>query len=184
MKCLSIQNPWGPLICAGVKDVENRTWPTRHRGPILVHASGVPDSWINLSELPPRFAAEHTRLSSEETANPRDTWPVQNQRLENLLETVCRFYGLPVPIPDEWPDGKADKMLIEGIKRLGKYFPSTAIIGQVDVLDCVHGHDSMWAENYCWHWVLANPVQFEKPILGIKGKLLVWDFPLPEGFVI
>lgn len=26
MKVLSIQQPWAALICAGIKDVENRTW--------------------------------------------------------------------------------------------------------------------------------------------------------------
>ena len=39
MKCLSIRQPWAHLICAGKKDVENRTWKTRHRGTIFVHAA-------------------------------------------------------------------------------------------------------------------------------------------------
>ena len=38
MKCLSIQQPWAGLIVAGIKDIENRTWATRYRGPLLVHA--------------------------------------------------------------------------------------------------------------------------------------------------
>lgn len=38
MKCLSVQQPWADLIVRGVKDVENRTWWTRLRGPILIHA--------------------------------------------------------------------------------------------------------------------------------------------------
>lgn len=39
MKALSIKNPWAYLIAAGFKDVENRTWPTKHRGKILIHAT-------------------------------------------------------------------------------------------------------------------------------------------------
>ena len=35
---LSIRQPWADLIVDGVKDVENRTWATDFRGPILIHA--------------------------------------------------------------------------------------------------------------------------------------------------
>ncbi len=38
MKVLSIRPPWAWLIFHG-KDVENRDWFTRHRGPLLIHAS-------------------------------------------------------------------------------------------------------------------------------------------------
>jgi len=39
MKALSIRQPWASLIVLGIKDIENRTWATRERGTILVHAS-------------------------------------------------------------------------------------------------------------------------------------------------
>ena len=40
MKTLSIQQPWASLICAGIKDVENRTWKAAQvPGRILIHAS-------------------------------------------------------------------------------------------------------------------------------------------------
>ncbi|WP_155321666.1 ASCH domain-containing protein [Desulfosarcina ovata] len=38
-KALSIRQPWAWLIVNGFKDVENRTWKTKYRGPVLVHAS-------------------------------------------------------------------------------------------------------------------------------------------------
>jgi hypothetical protein len=37
--CLSVRQPWAWLIVNGYKDVENRTWPTKVRGRILIHAS-------------------------------------------------------------------------------------------------------------------------------------------------
>lgn len=60
MNALSIQQPWASAIVEGLTDrnnalttykpVENRTWPTRHRGPLLIHASQVYDhegaEWI------------------------------------------------------------------------------------------------------------------------------------------
>jgi hypothetical protein len=39
MNALSIRQPWAHLILHGGKDIENRTWPTRVRGRILIHAA-------------------------------------------------------------------------------------------------------------------------------------------------
>jgi hypothetical protein len=38
MKVLSVRQPWAGLIVEGVKPVENRTWATRYRGPLAIHA--------------------------------------------------------------------------------------------------------------------------------------------------
>jgi hypothetical protein len=38
VKALSIRQPWAWLIVNGHKPVENRTWPTSHRGDLLIHA--------------------------------------------------------------------------------------------------------------------------------------------------
>lgn len=38
MKALSIRQPYAWLIVNGHKDVENRTWRTGYRGPVLIHA--------------------------------------------------------------------------------------------------------------------------------------------------
>jgi hypothetical protein len=50
MKCISIRQPWALAIVKGFKDVENRSWKTDYRGPILIHASKKIDnegySWI------------------------------------------------------------------------------------------------------------------------------------------
>jgi hypothetical protein len=39
MKALSVCQPWAWAIVAGLKTVENRTRRTRHRGPLVIHAS-------------------------------------------------------------------------------------------------------------------------------------------------
>lgn len=39
MKALSIRQPWAWLIVNGHKDIENRSWSTKQRGIVLVHAS-------------------------------------------------------------------------------------------------------------------------------------------------
>lgn len=39
MKALSVRQPWAWLIVNGHKDIENRSWPTKVLGTVLVHAS-------------------------------------------------------------------------------------------------------------------------------------------------
>jgi hypothetical protein len=38
MKVLSVRQPWAWAIIHGGKDVENRVWETKHRGPLAIHA--------------------------------------------------------------------------------------------------------------------------------------------------
>lgn len=39
MKALSINQPWAWAIIKGYKDIENRDWSTKYRGPVIIHAS-------------------------------------------------------------------------------------------------------------------------------------------------
>ncbi len=38
MKCLTIDPVWAWAIIHGPKRIENRSWATRHRGPLAIHA--------------------------------------------------------------------------------------------------------------------------------------------------
>jgi hypothetical protein len=51
--------------------------------------------------------------------------------------------------------------------------PLGAIIGSVDVVDCVVASPSQWAMNGYYHWVLANPHQLKR-IRPMKGSLGLW----------
>lgn len=42
MKTLSVRQPYAWLLVSGLKDVENRSWDTTHRGPLLIHAAAKP----------------------------------------------------------------------------------------------------------------------------------------------
>jgi len=59
--------------------------------------------------------------------------------------------------------------------------PDGAIIGEVDIIDCVISHSSIWAEKAAegekpiYNWVLANAVLYDEPILNVKGKLSFWE---------
>lgn len=76
-----------------------------------------------------------------------------------------------------------------------KYSGISAIIGEVDIIDCVINHPSIWAEKSTpelydekgnpvydkpiYNWVLANPALYDEPILNVKGKLSFWEFENP-----
>ena len=38
MKVITIKQPWASLIAEGIKEYEFRTWKTKYRGDILIHA--------------------------------------------------------------------------------------------------------------------------------------------------
>ena len=44
-RVLSVKQPWAWAIVSGLKRVENRSWATKYRGTIYIHASRQVDSW-------------------------------------------------------------------------------------------------------------------------------------------
>lgn len=67
------------------------------------------------------------------------------------------------------------------------FYSKSAIIGEVDIVDCVINHPSIWAEktetsagypikHIIYNWVLANAVIYDEPILNVKGKLSLWEY--------
>lgn len=38
LPCITVKQPFADMIATGEKDIENRSWPTNYRGPILIHA--------------------------------------------------------------------------------------------------------------------------------------------------
>jgi hypothetical protein len=142
MKALSIKQPWAALIAHGIKDIENRTWKTKFRGKIYIHASG---------QIYPLFKGNNLVF-------PPDQWNDINKKVDVFKK-----------------------------EEHDKFFLKSAIIGEVEIVDCVQDHPSIWAEKHSdfmgefihkpiWNWVLANPVLYDKPILNVKGKLSFW-FP-------
>lgn len=131
MKALSVKNPWAMLIAHGIKDIENRTWKTTHRGRIYIHAG---------KDYP------YVTLTDEQ---------------ENQIRGDLRY---------------------NFIKRK---FTCSAIIGEVNIIDCVLDHPSIWAEKSApgekpiWNWVLGNSILYEQLIDNVKGALNLWNYTKP-----
>lgn len=45
MKALSLTQPWASLIAWGIKRIETRSWATRYRGPLAIHAARAFPRW-------------------------------------------------------------------------------------------------------------------------------------------
>ena len=44
VRALTLHQPWATLVALGHKTYETRSWPTKHRGPLLIHAGKGPAS--------------------------------------------------------------------------------------------------------------------------------------------
>lgn len=53
MRALTLREPWASLVLEGVKTIETRSWATRYRGELLIHAgcSRVPRGDAHAAEL-------------------------------------------------------------------------------------------------------------------------------------
>jgi hypothetical protein len=67
MKTLTIKQPWASLIVEGLKDIENRTWATKFRGRVLVHAAAKCDKR--------HWSAGMYRDRSPGCSNINHSWP-------------------------------------------------------------------------------------------------------------
>jgi hypothetical protein len=85
LKAVTIRQPFATLVMAGVKRCENRTWPVRHRGLLIVHAAAAPPSgrdWPDV--LPPGLDAGRLDLP-----------PFRSLPLGAVLGAVDLFACLP-----------------------------------------------------------------------------------------
>lgn len=50
MKAITVWQPWAGALAAGIKENETRSWPTKYRGPIAIHAAmkAIQHTWSDL----------------------------------------------------------------------------------------------------------------------------------------
>lgn len=52
--------------------------------------------------------------------------------------------------------------------------PLGALVGSVDLIDCVRGSSSQWATRGQWHWILEAPRKLARPRY-MPGRLGLWS---------
>ena len=96
MKAISLWQPWASLVAYGIKDRENRSWPTNYRGPLLIHAA---KRWDDGALL------EVKRWIAEGIVKP--TKPLPTEWPEGVLVGCailedCRMHKLVGNEPNPW----------------------------------------------------------------------------------
>lgn len=170
---LTLNNPWGWFIVAGLKDIENRTWKTDYRGRIIIHANKEPFLWPPYDYIPENvwngmLAEYNSGIKFEEGSDYYKAYGKLRARADRVLGFTDEADRLPIE--------EFENALIAAGKDMSKGCPfvSNALIGEVDLVDIVQDSDSPWAFPDCYHWVLKNPIMYDKPQIGIKGKLRLW----------
>lgn len=57
MKALTILQPWASLIACGAKKIETRSWATKYRGPLAIHAGKQWREIVKKGDLPEEIHA-------------------------------------------------------------------------------------------------------------------------------
>lgn len=179
--CLSVPNPQSYLICAGIKNVENRGFGTDYRGTLYVHSSGryALRGMPALDDLPVPVIHEFNALLSsigemEKTsryigfADAGVQVFLKNE--DRQTERTVNEYALLSDVYQRYRDNPGKP-----------YFLVNAIIGTVTVVDVQRTANSPWAEEGYHHWVLADPVLFSEPIPDVRTtRTGLWKYELPE----
>lgn len=90
MKSLTICQPYATAIMLGLKTVENRTWPTRERGRILIHAGK------SLAYLQDAYRSWGSALNHEALPHPWELTLPYGAILGtvDLIDCVDRAHGI------------------------------------------------------------------------------------------
>lgn len=120
MKILTVKQPWAWLIVSGLKDIENRSWATKYRGPLLIQSS---------AKLPPR---DEFRASVE----------LALARGVNIDESLLRFGGIVGMVQLLSCVRSHDSVWFQGpigwVLRDAQPLPFVPIVGQQGIFEASH----------------------------------------------
>ena len=150
MKALSLTQPWATLVAIGAKRIETRSWQTKYRGPLAIHAA---KGWPVRNEMLCR--AEPFRsafLSRGEVAYAQGaTFPkgyiIAVVELVDCVSIPCRRWGM---VDDTHAGVLFDVPPLEPELSFGDYTPGR------------------------YAWVLRNPRLLATPI-PCKGRLGLFE---------
>ena len=155
MKVISLLQPWASLVVLGHKKIETRSWNTKYRGELLIHAS-VGKKYKSIPADDPLYKYYHL-LFAYSKIPPIEQLPygaiigkvnlIDTYTSEELNSTQGFSNG-----KNEWtihPEFGGGNELV-----FGDYSPNR------------------------YGWLLSDPVLFDKPIPA-KGQLGIWNWEFP-----
>lgn len=153
MKTLSILQPWASLVAHGHKKIETRSWNTKYRGELLIHASE-------------KFTKKQKSLSHEFSKLTKDSGLIYHTNfgaiigkvnLVHVVESSYCFSGNEFEIEDFSKDS------------IGNRYP----VRKWEITDQELAFGDYSPNRF--GWLLSDPVLFDVPI-PCKGKLGIWNF--------
>lgn len=157
VKCLSIIQPWASLCVLGEKRIETRSWNTKYRGVLYIHASA---KWNN------KLYESINEIGAEQILDKA-----------GYYLTKIRNGKITTNLPLGAIIGKVD--LIDVIPTKVFHTPSfldiRSFIWNDKLVDWSKKEEAFgdYSSNR-FGWLLANPVMFPNPIFA-KGKLGIWN---------
>lgn len=141
MKCLTLYQYWASMIMWGEKEYETRSWSTRYRGTLVIHAGK------NRSEV-----------EAVRNANSKMT---PGEWSGNLLNQVLDRHG--IKSTDDFPYGAA----LGTVQLIACWPMSSSLISSISDQERSLG---LWRpERYAWHFINPRPFAHPIPMLGMLG---------------
>lgn len=185
MKALTVRQPWASLIAAGVKTIETRSWSTKYRGPLAIHA-GAWRPWKTSADGGQRAASYIDPLGREmwEAMRRFEEYPLRwsSTRPLGAVVATCTLSDV-VPMVDECPRLiTGTQLVIYGDDRerldLARPVEVDACSGSwwtVEVSDQLPFGD-FTPRRYAW---LLEDITTCDPVPA-KGRLGLWDWDSEE----
>lgn len=158
MKVLSLLQPWATLVVIGAKKIETRNWKTKHRGPLLIHASL---GWSKKQQALGRnkffYDALCPHSSIYDDSVIEKAWGLPLGAIIGQVNVIGVYESTHFPMtrtvmPNYLKDGKLYHIpFTEQEEAFGDYSPGR------------------------WGWLLSDAFKFDTPI-PISGHRGLWDF--------
>ena len=113
MKALTFMQPWATLVAIGAKRIETRSWFTRYRGPLVIHAAKGFPKWAR------EFTVEPVCYEAVHQFHRPKSFPLGSYPLGAVLAT-CRLIDC---VPTERMAGIWWRSLTKQERAFGDYDP-------------------------------------------------------------
>jgi len=147
VKTLSVKQPWASLIISGVPFLESEPVPGKLGSSTVSWKGKVILKDIENRNWPTTFRG---RICIHATK--------RNDDFDSTFRFLCERIGLAPMI---------------ALMSFSQRLPHGAIIGEIDITDCVTQSNSPWFTGP-YGFVLENPVMYDKP-LPCHGRLGFWE---------
>jgi hypothetical protein len=160
VKAISLQQPWATLVAMGLKQVETRSWSTKHRGRLAIHATKkLPGSWH----------------------------PFRDEHFIEALEPACGLNEFGVPDLSKLPTGAVVAFVdvldvidtVEQVDALEEF----VAIGDMDARELARELAFGDFTPGRFAWVLGHVTPLRPPGFAFRGAQRLWEFPRVAAFM-